>query len=62
MVHLPAGLDAASTLDQHIDHLKKQRVTAALAAINRRHTPIAKGVDAAAAVAAGSSGGAEDAE
>jgi hypothetical protein len=36
-------------LDKHIDQLKKQRVAAALAAINRRHTQQAKGVDAEAA-------------
>lgn len=66
MVHLPSGLDADSVLDQHINQLKKQRVAAALAAINKRHTPRAKGVDAeaasnaaaaAAAGGAGSSGG-----
>jgi len=53
MVHLPAGLDAAATLDKHIEQLKKQRVAAALAAINKRHAPLAKGVGAAAAAAAG---------
>lgn len=60
MVHMPAGLDAASMLEQHVSQLKKQRVAAATAAINRRHLPRAKGVeadtgsDAAAAAAAGS--------
>lgn len=49
MVHMPSGLDAPSFLDKHIEQLKKQRVAAALAAINRRHTQQAKGVDAVAA-------------
>lgn len=56
LVHLPSGLDAAVTLDKHIAQLKKDRVTAALAAINRRHTPVPKGVDAGAdSTTAGSS-------
>lgn len=62
-MHLPAGIDAGAVLDKHIQQLKKQRVAAALAAINRRHTPQAKGVDAeaasneaAAAAAAGEAG------
>lgn len=62
MVHLPSGLDAGSVLDKHIDQLKKQRVAAAMAAINRRHAPQAKGVDAEAAsnaaAAAAAAGGA----
>lgn len=49
MVHLPSGLDAGTVLDKHIDQLKKQRVAAAAAAINQRHTRQAKGVDAEAA-------------
>jgi hypothetical protein len=61
MVHMPQGLDAASMLEQHVSQLKKQRVAAATAVINRRHLPRAKGIeadtgsDAATAAAAGSS-------
>jgi hypothetical protein len=61
MVHLPQGLDAASTLEQHIQQLKKQRVAAALAAVNKRHVPVAKGVgDASADAGAGAGAGAGD--
>jgi hypothetical protein len=49
MVHLPSGLDAGKVLDKHIDQVKKQRVAAALAVINTRHTRQAKGIDAEAA-------------
>jgi hypothetical protein len=44
MVHLPSGLDAAATLEQHIGRVKKQRVAAALDMINSRHERLAKGV------------------
>jgi hypothetical protein len=56
---LHSGLDASSFLDKHIDQLKKQRVAAALAAINRRHMQQAKGLDAEAAsnAAAAAAGG-----
>jgi hypothetical protein len=49
MVHLPSGLDAGKVLDKHIDQVKKQRVAAAVALINTRHTRQAKGIDAEAA-------------
>lgn len=47
MVHLPANLDPAAYLDKHIEHMKKQRVTAALDVINKRHERLAKGSSAA---------------
>lgn len=47
MVHLPANLDPAAYLDKHIEQMKKQRITAALDVINKRHERLAKGSTAA---------------
>lgn len=49
MVHLPSNLDPAALLDKHIEHMKKQRVAAALEVINKRHERMAKGVSSGAA-------------
>lgn len=46
MVHLPAGLDAAATLQRHIDAARKARVAAALGLLNSRHERLAKGARA----------------
>ncbi|KAF6251639.1 hypothetical protein COO60DRAFT_603735 [Scenedesmus sp. NREL 46B-D3] len=49
MVHLPGDLNPAILLDKHIEQMKKQRVTAALDMINKRHERMAKGSSATAA-------------
>eukprot|EP00882_Tetradesmus_deserticola_P006136 GHRQ01006460.1.p1 GENE.GHRQ01006460.1~~GHRQ01006460.1.p1 ORF type:complete len:146 (+),score=19.03 GHRQ01006460.1:79-516(+) len=51
MVHLPGNLDPAILLDTHIEQMKKQRVTAALDVINKRHERMAKGTSSATAAA-----------
>jgi small nuclear ribonucleoprotein (snRNP)-like protein len=48
MVHLPGNLDPAVLLDKYIEQMKKQRVTAALDIINKRHERMAKGSSSAA--------------
>jgi small nuclear ribonucleoprotein (snRNP)-like protein len=49
MVHLAGNVDPALLLDKYIEQMKKQRVTAALDMINKRHERMAKGSSTAAA-------------
>eukprot|EP00879_Flechtneria_rotunda_P015361 GHRR01016059.1.p1 GENE.GHRR01016059.1~~GHRR01016059.1.p1 ORF type:complete len:141 (+),score=52.20 GHRR01016059.1:255-677(+) len=52
MVQLPTGFDAAAAIDTYIEDLKKQRVTAALQLLNKRHERLGKGSLSAEAGAA----------